>query len=175
MKILCVSQRFYPVIGGSEQLAETYMSFLSKNHDVTVYTSNADDLNSFWNVNGKKAEEIDKQNYKIKRYPILVPSKVSANLYRFPFSTSVPGPFCPQMWEDLLNIKEKFDLIIATSFPYDHIVPAFVASKKYHIPLVLVPHLHLEFPQLYFTGLRLTLLSGSTTIVVNTNSEKQTL
>ena len=175
MKILCISQRFYPVVGGSEQLAETYMSFLSKNHDVTVYTSDADELNSFWNENGKKVEYIEKQNYKIKRYPILIPSKVPENLYNFPFSTSVPGPFCPQMWEDLLNLKEKFDLIIATSFPYDHIVPAFVASKKYNIPLVIIPHLHLEFPELYFTGLRLTLLSESTTIVVNTNSEKQAL
>lgn len=175
MKILCVSQRFFPVIGGSEQLAQTYVNFLSKNHDVTVYTSDADDLNSFWNETGKKVQEIEKPNYKIKRYPILIPNKVPQNLYHFPFSISVPGPFCPQMWNDLLNMKEKFDLIIATSFPYDHIVPAFVASKKYKIPLVIIPHIHLEFPELYFTGLRLALLHGSTNIVVNTNPEKQAL
>ena len=151
------------------------MDFLSKNHEVTVYTSNADDLNSFWNKNGKKTEEIEKQNYKIKRYPILIPDKVTKNLYSFPFSISVPGPFCPQMWEDLLNMKEKFDLIIATSFPYDHIVPAFVASQKYRVPLITLPHLHLEYPELYLTGLRITLLAESAAIVVNTNSEKRAL
>ena len=175
MKILCVTQRFFPALGGAEQAIEKNMDFLSQNHDVTVYTSNAYDLNSFWDENGKTISDFTNKNYNIKRYQILVPYKVPDNLFSFPFTISSPGPFCPEMWNDLINIKEKYDLIIATAFPYDHIIPALIASKKHNIPIIIIPHLHLEFPYLHFTGLKLSILSEATAIVVNTEEEKNAL
>lgn len=175
MKILCISQRFYPSVGGAEQVAKNYMDFLSENHEITVYTTNASDLNSFWNERAKKIVNPISLNYKIKRYEILPAQKIPKEFHVFPFTISSPGPFCPDLWKDLLNLKENFDLIIATTFPYDHIIPAFLASKKFGIPLIIIPHLHLEFPHLYLTSLKLSMLSEATTIVVNTEEEKNTL
>jgi len=162
-------------MGGAEQMIKDYMDFLSKNHEITVYTTNAYDLNSFWDEKGKKIVNPPKLNYEIKRYEIFPPHKIPKEFHDFPFSISSPGPFSPDLWTDLLNLKDNFDLIIGTSFPYDHIIPAFLASKKYGIPLVLIPALHLEFPYLYLTGLKLTMLSDADAISVYTEEEKNAL
>lgn len=175
MKILCVSQRFFPAIGGAEKVAEYLMDFLSQKHEVIVYTSNAIKLDSFWNEIIEPIDNSNDKKYQIKRYSIVQPSKVLEDLYEFPFSIGSPGPFCPDMWHDLLNLEEKPDLIIATAFPYNHMIPAIIAAKKYEIPIIVIPHLHLEFPELYLTGLRITLLHESDLIVVNTETEKRTL
>jgi glycosyltransferase involved in cell wall biosynthesis len=175
LKILCVSQRFFPAVGGAEKVAEYLMDYLSQRHEVEVYASNALKLDYFWDEKSEAVSNADGKNYKIKRYPILQPSKVPESLYEFPFSIGSPGPFCPEMWHDLLNLEKKPDLIIATAFPYNHIIPAVLASKKYEIPLIIIPHLHLEFPELYLTGLRLSLLHEADIIVVNTETEKNTL
>ena len=151
------------------------MDFLSKKHEVTVYTSNAIKLDSFWNNGMEPIDNSSNKNYQIKRYSIIQPSKISEDLYEFPFSIGSPGPFCPDMWHDLLNLEEKPDLIIATAFPYNHIIPAIISAKKYEIPIIVIPHLHVEFPELYLTGLRITLLHESDLIVVNTETEKNIL
>lgn len=170
-----MSQRFYPVIGGAEVILEKYMDFLSKNHNVIVYTTNALSLESFWNSETKKIEVKSPKNYNIKRYDILTPDTIPQNLYQLPFSASSPGPFCPDMWNDLMKMKHKCDLIITSAFPYDHIIPAFVASKKHKIPLIIIPFLHLEYPEYYLTGLKITLLAESDAIVVNTKHEEDAL
>ena len=151
------------------------MDFLSKNHEITVYTTNAYDLNSFWDGKGKKIVNPPSLDYEIKRYEIFPPHKIPKEFHYFPFTISSPGPFSPDLWKDLLNLEENFDLIIGTAFPYDHIIPAFLASKKYGIPLIMIPALHLDFPYLYLTGLKLTLLSDATAIIVYTEEEKNTL
>ncbi len=175
MKILAVIQRFYPAIGGAENLMEQYLDFLSVNHEITVYTSDAIDLSSFWNKKNQQIIETKKKNYTIKRFEILIPSETPSNLFSFPYSISSLGPFCPKMWDSLLNLQDDFDLIIASSFPYDHMIPAFLAAKKKNIPMIIIPHIHLEFPYLYFTAPKLTVLNNSDAIVVNTKTEKNHL
>jgi len=175
MKILCVIQRFYPAIGGAEILMKQYLDYLSLNHDVTVYTSNANHLSDFWNTTKKNTSIDENKNYKIHRFEILTPSNISPNEFTFPFAISSFGPFCPKMWESLLNMDEKFDLIIASSFPYDHIIPAFLASQKFNIPFMILPHIHSEFLYHNFTAQKLSILSNTDAIVVNTEYEKNQL
>lgn len=176
MKILCVSQRFSPAMGGAELLAEKLMDFLSTIHEITVYTTDAIDLNDFWIPNSKKDTSYDiHKNYVIQKFEIVTPSEIDVKLYDFPFSIGIPGPFSPGMWQALLTLGKNYDLIIASGYPYNHIIPAYLASRKFGIPLISIPHLHLEFPEIYFTGLRLAILHDSDIIVVNTNREKKEL
>jgi len=175
MKILCVIQRFFPVVGGAENTIEKLMDYLSQKHEVTVITTDAKSLDSFWEKNIKTVKNTSKKGYKIHRYKILTPNSVPENLFVYPLSISSPGPFCPEMWNDLLNSDEKFDLIITSSFPYDHVIPAFVAAKQNKIPIITIPFLHTEFPEYYLTGPKVAILSESDAIVVKTNAEKQTL
>ena len=69
----------------------------------------------------------------------------------------------------------KFDLIITTAFPYDHVFPAFIAAKKWNIPIIAIPLIHDEFPELFLTGMRLSLLSCADSIMVLSQNEKQLL
>ena len=174
MKILAVVQRFYPAIGGAEKVMEQYLDYLSTNHEITVYTSDALDLASFWN---KKNDEIrnKEKNYTIKRFEVSTPNEIDSDMFSFPYSISSLGPFCPKMWNSLLKLDDNFDLIIASSFPYDHMIPAFLAAKKKNIPIIVIPHIHLEFPYLHFTSPKLTILKNSNIIVVNTENEKNHL
>ena len=175
LKIICAVQRFFPAIGGSEQILEGLMDYLTSRHEITVYTSNAINLESFWNDKLEPVNDLQTKKYAIKRYNVLQPRLVPDDLTRYPLSVSYPGPFCPQMWDDLLNMTNKVDLIITSAFPYDHVVPAFVSSKKHQIPLIIIPFLHLQYPEYYFTGTRLSILNDSDAIVVMTNAEKQAL
>lgn len=178
MRILCVTQRYFPVIGGSEILAKNFMDYMAKKHQIFVYTSNADDVQSFWNKNASKINNFVSYDYPIKRYEILTPSEIKFddnNLTKLPLVFDYPGPFLPSMWNDLITAKIDFDLIFVTAYPYDHVIPAYVASKKWKIPLIILPLIHEEFPELYSTGLRLTMLSNSDAIVTLSESEKRNL
>ena len=175
MKILAVIQRFYPAIGGAENVMKRYLDYLSINHEIVVYTSDALDLSSFWSKKNSQDIDTKEKNYLVKRFKILTPNEIHPTELSFPYSISSLGPFCPEMWDSLLNLDNDFDLIIASSFPYDHMIPAFLAAKKKNIPIIIIPHIHLEFPYLHFTATKLTILKNSDTIVVNTNNEKNHL
>jgi glycosyltransferase involved in cell wall biosynthesis len=175
MKILCVIQRFYPAIGGAENVMKQYLDYLSTNHEIVVYTSDALDLSSFWSKKNSQDIDTKEQNYLVKRFKILTPTEIHPSEFSFPYSISSLGPFCPEMWNSLFNLDDDFDLIVASSFPYDHIIPAFLAAKKKDIPIIIIPHIHLEFPHLHFTASKLTILKNSDIIVVNTKNEKNHL
>ncbi|MDE1725685.1 MAG: glycosyltransferase family 4 protein [Thaumarchaeota archaeon] len=165
-------QRFSPAIGGSEKSIESILDYLSNNHKITVFTTNSLELKSFWDPKAKKVGSFDNKKYEVKRFEIVTPSEIDRKMYDFAFPISIPGPFCPQMWEELANIGSSYDLVIATAYPYDHIIPAYIAAKNNKIPIIIVPHIHLQYPELYFTGLRLGMLCDADAIIVNTNVEK---
>ena len=177
MKLLTVIQRFYPVIGGSEILTKTYLDYLSTNHDVTVYTTKAEDIQSFWNSKAKKIQENPNYDYQIKRYNFLIPTQIKndSKLNKFPIASNYPGPFSPQIWRDLVINKNDFDLYFLTAFPYDHLIPAYVSAKKWKKPIISMPLIHQEYPELFLTSLRLSILDNSDRIVSLSNSEKNIL
>lgn len=177
MRILCVIQRFHPVIGGSEVLAKNLMDHLSKNHSVTIFTTTANDIQSFWNKDiSRIVNYSDYENYEIKRYDFLIPSEIKFDPEsKFFFDRDHPGPFSLTLWSDLVCNKIDFDLIIIVGFPHDHIIPAYVAAKKWKLPLITIPLIHQEFPELYLTALRLTILNNSDRVFVMSESEKKKL
>ena len=176
MKILCVTQRYYPVVGGAENLIKTYLDFLALEHDITVFTSNSLSLDSFWKETNSVIPDT-KLDYPVKRFDVLIPSKIKndKNLQLLPLLSNYPGPFMPDLWIELLTIELKYDLIITIAFPYDHVIPAFIAAKKWDIPIIAIPLIHDEFPELFLTGMRLSLLSSANSILVLSQNEKQLL
>ena len=177
MKILCVIQRYYPVIGGAENLMKDLMDYLSKNHEVTVYTTTAKEIESFWDRNAERITEKIDYKYPIKRFEVVTPVQLKhgKDLEMFYYASSHPGPFSPSLWTELVTKKIDFDLIITASFPYDHVLPAYAASKKWNIPIIIYPMIHQEFIELFLNSIKLTLLENSNAIVVNTLSEKKIL
>jgi len=153
------------------------MDYLSKNHEVTVYTTTAKDIEAFWDSTAETINDEKFKNYPIKRFKIAFPTKIKFDddLNSFYFASSHPGPFCPRLWEELVIKKIDFDLIIAASYPYDHIIPAYVAAKKWKIPIIIYPMIHQEFVELFLNSIKLTMLENSDAVIVNTQSEKKIL
>jgi len=176
MRILCVTQRYYPAIGGAENLIKTYLDFLAKRHDVTVFTSDSLSIDSFWKETKTKSDSKPLE-YPVKRFEVLIPSKIKNddNLKMFSLLSNYPGPLMPDLWKALLAKKLEYDLIIVTAFPYDHVIPAYVAATKWKIPIISIPLIHDEFPELFLTGMRLSLLSTSNRILVLSQNEKKLL
>ena len=177
MRILCIIQRYYPAIGGAEILTKSLMDHLSKNHEVVVCTSNAQDIRSFWNKNTEKISVLNPVQYTVNRYEIVTSRELNTDEYleKFPLASNYPGPFLPQLWNDLVCNPIEYDLIFVTAYPYDHILPAYVAAKKWKIPIVIMPLLHQEFPELYLSSMKLTMLDNADGIFVLSESEKTTL
>lgn len=153
------------------------MDYLSKDHEVTVYTTTAKDIEAFWDSTAETINDDNFKNYPIKRFKIAFPTKIKFDndLDSFYYASSHPGPFCPRLWEELVLKKIDFDLIIAAAYPYDHIIPAYVASKKWKIPIIIYPMIHQEFVDLFLNSIKLTMLENSDAIIVNTQSEKKIL
>jgi len=177
MNILTVIQRYYPVIGGAEILTKDFLDHLSKLHQVTVYTTNAADIDSFWNKDAKKISKSEPMDYEVIRTDFLTPEEIKFDekISKLPFALNHPGPFSPKMWTDFVVDTINYDLIFAISFPYDHILPAYVASKKWKIPLVIMPLIHQEFPNLFLSTHKITMLNNSDAVFVISNHEKKLL
>lgn len=156
---------------------KSIMDYLSKDHEVTVYTTTAKDIEAFWDPTAETINDDNFKNYPIKRFKIAFPTKIKFDndLDSFYYASSHPGPFCPSLWEELVLKKIDFDLIIAAAYPYDHIIPAYVASKKWKIPIIIYPMIHQEFVDLFLNSIKLTMLENSDAIIVNTQSEKKIL
>ena len=95
MNILAVIQRYYPAIGGSENLAKSYLDYLSKNHKVTVFTTTAKEIQSFWYKDLPRLKQNDELDYTLKRFDFLVPIQIKYKKEQnnFPFVNNYPGPF----------------------------------------------------------------------------------
>ena len=116
MKILTVIQRFYPVIGGSENLTKNLMDYMTKKHKITVYTTSADDIQSFWYAESKKIRTTPNLDYEVKQYDFLIPTEIKHNsdLNKLPIISNHPGPFSPKLWNDLVIKKIDFRRIRAS-------------------------------------------------------------
>lgn len=177
MRILCVIQRFFPVVGGAEILSKSLLDFLSDSHEITVFTTNAKEIGSFWNHDGEKITTNEIPNYPVKRFDFLLPDEIKSdeNFEKFSLSSNYPGPFSPSLWNALITKRPNYDLIFVTAFPYDHSIPAFISAKKWKIPIIIMPLLHQEFPELYLTAFRLAMIDNSDSIFVLSKSEKNLL
>lgn len=73
MKVLHVIQRYYPYIGGAEQVFFEIGARLARDGEsVTVYTTNAWDLERFWRAD-KRAIQLENETLDrvyIQRFPI---------------------------------------------------------------------------------------------------------
>jgi glycosyltransferase involved in cell wall biosynthesis len=108
---------------------------------------------------------------------VLTSSELSCDINSpiFQLETNYPGPYSPALWSSLFLNPPDFDIIFVSTFPYDHCLPAYAASKKWNIPIIFLPLIHQEFPELFLNSVKLTMLNNSNAIVVLTKSEKNIL
>src|SRR3954467_10165900 len=167
MHILHIVQLYYPVASGAGRyFAEIGERLAAEGHRVTVLSTDAYDLEYFWNGKRRRVEtpEETHNGVRIMRlpvrripgppivYPIL--RRLMVELSRLPGSApllrrmAMLTPRLPSMRRFFqANAAARFDLIHATNITLDFaILPAFDFARTRGIPFVATPFVHLGPP-----------------------------
>jgi|SRR5581483_9669266 glycosyltransferase involved in cell wall biosynthesis len=164
MKVLHVIQRYYPYIGGAEQVFQQIGARLARDGEsVTVYTTDAWDLERFWRADAR-AVELENETLDrvyIQRFPIeylpFSPVAFPAIKRGMSLSASLPVnalpllfkmarfvPYVPALDAALATTSEHFDLVHTANISLDSsVVAAYQFARRKKIPLVVTPFLHL--------------------------------
>lgn len=158
MRVAHFIQRFPPALGGSESYFARLSRYLvSQGDQVTVFTSQAIDLEAFWSPESRCApagvtveDEVEVRRYSLWRWPgrryllkalSLVPNRLWQCL------TMPANPICPAMWRDAGRLALPFDVVHAAAFPYAWpICCGRRLARRLRIPFLLTPFLHLGDP-----------------------------
>lgn len=164
MRILHVTQRYLPAIGGSEMhLAEISQRLAAEGHEVTVVTTDALDFESIWDARARRIAEpcawID--GVRVLRFPIRY-LPVSTLTYpalrrllwmltRFSWSplqwakrVAQFTPWTPELAAWLGNTEEDFDLVAGMMIVFEPLMSAAqLYAKRRGRPFVIYPLTHL--------------------------------
>lgn len=192
MRCLHLIHRYWPARGGSEKFfIELSERLAADGEEVTVYTTDAMDIQHFWLPGKERVEErtevrggVGVERFKVRRFPkhpqalrVLgkLPGLAPKSLFSFP-SPLVPGMLA-RAWS-----SERFDLVHATALPYDSILyTAHLIAARQGIPLVMSPFFHLgesgndEVSRHYTRPHQLRLVAGADRVFVQTEIEKEFL
>lgn len=157
MKILHVVHGYAPSIGGSQWLVQKLSEHLvdTYNDDVTVFTTNADDLTLFFDhkIAFLPAGTEKHNGVTVRRFPVfnygnrlrMIVASIAYRL-RLPYNdwarTLYNGPI---IWNMTRAIAESHaDVVFATAFPLMHMYYALAGAKRAGIPLIFLGALHTE-------------------------------
>lgn len=202
MKVLHVIQRYYPYIGGAEQVFQEIGVRLTRDGEsVTVYTTDAWDLERFWRAD-KRAVELQNETLDrvyIQRFPI---EYVPFSAIAFPgikramavaASLPIPAPpllfkmarfvpYVPALDDALATTSEHFDLVHAANISLDScVVAAYRFAQRKKIPFILTPFLHLgesddeKVVRFYTLPHQIEMLQRADAVIVMTEREGSAL
>jgi glycosyltransferase involved in cell wall biosynthesis len=192
MRVAHVIHRYPPALGGSEAYFQRLSRHLAdRGDDVTVWTTNALDLESFWSPQGEclPAGNEDDAGIQIRRYPMTARLRGRRWLLK-PLSlvplrwwqclTCTCNPVTLGMWRDAGRPPERYDVVHATAFPYAWpIACGLRLARRLGVPFLLTPFLHLGDPtdpndrtrRQYTSAPFRWLLRSADRVFVQTNSE----
>lgn len=164
MRILHVIQRYWPYVGGSERQFQEFSERLARDgHDVTVFTTDAWDLELFW-ARGKRRIPVSAEQHNgvtIRRFPVqhVAPHwaaypairRVMLTLSDLPFDASALiyplarlTPWVPALQRALETEPLEFDLVAGMNVVFDALLtPAARYARRRGVPYVLHPLTHL--------------------------------
>lgn len=197
MRILHISQRYCPYIGGSElYLQDLSEQFAAEGHEVTVLTTDAWDLDHFWAA-GHRRIDIPEEVHNgvcIRRFPVVrapgpaliypILRRLMVELGRFPHTLPLVRrlaritPRVPALERWLRTTDQTFDIVTTCNITLDFtIVAALRFAERRQIPHVCIPFVHLGEPgnrqivRYYSQPYQIDLLRRSARVLVQTGLE----
>ena len=158
MRVAHFVQRYPPAVGGSEAYFARLGRWLAASSDeVTVFTSDAVDLEALWSPGGRRlpAGTMREDGVEVRRYDLwrmhgrrwllkplsFLPHRTWQAL------TLTCNPISGRMWADAGRGDRRFDVVHATAFPYAFpILCGRRLARRLRVPFVLTPFLHLGDP-----------------------------
>ncbi len=205
MKCLHLIDRYFPTISGSELYFQEIGERLAREgHRVSVYTTDAWDLEYFWSSGKRKIDtrEETHNGVYVKRFPVerlpFAPlaypllRRAMAGLARLPLNTA-PLLFALSRWtprvpalERALDAHdafgERFDIVHAANITLDSIVyAAYRFAQRRRLPFVVTPFTHLGEPgdrrirQYYTMPHQIEMLRRADAVIVQTELEVESL
>ena len=202
MRFLHLIQRYYPFRGGSERYFQAFSErFAALGADVEVVTSNAWDLEYFWDPAAKHidAPEAEENAVRIRRVQVrYLPlprlthraiRRVMAESCRVPFPGRAPllsagsrfGPWLPALRE-ALDECERPDLVNSANIAFESMIAAAGRyARSRDVPHLVTPFLHFGDPddpkvrRYYTMPHQVALLRRADAIMVLTNLEAEFL
>ncbi len=202
MRILHVIQRYWPYIGGSErQLQEFSERLVRDGHDVTVFTTDAWDLDLFW-ARGKRRISVAAETHNgvhIRRFPVrhiaptylaypairrimLILSDLPFDTTRLIFPLAHLTPWTPALATALRRENLDFDLVAGMNIVFDALLePALRFAQRRRVPFILHPLTHLgeesdrKVRRFYTMRHQIRLLCESDAVILQNELEEQAL
>lgn len=194
MRVLHLIQRYRPAQGGSEKFfVEASERLAAEGHSVTVYTTDALDIQRFW-LWGKKRVHVprevlrgvDVRRFRVWTLPWRLHAKAQKVLSAIPGRAakslfSFPSPFVPGMLASI-HTRERFDIVHAAALPYDSILYcAHRIARRQKIPLIISPFFHLgekgndDVSKYYTRPHQMWLVGEADRVLVQTDIEQEFL
>ncbi len=164
MRILHITQRYFPARGGAETLMGEISAYLAaQGHEVTVATTDVLDFEAFWDPGRRRVTEHQavQDGVHILRFPLRylplpgiaypgirrllwllsmvrpLPVALAARLSRF-------TPWVPDLWRWLQKTGESFDLVAGMNICFEPLLEAGLRfARRCGVPFVIYPLTHL--------------------------------
>jgi glycogen synthase len=202
---LHVIQRYYPFVGGSEEYFGVLSAYFAARGDrVTVYTTDAWDLEHFWAANKRRIDWGDEvrehAGVRIRRFAVRRPPlwrlgyPVTRRLMTHLSDLAVPGseatlraagrlsPWVPGLDRTLRKTNERFDLVHTANIALEGVILAAAAyCRRRDVPFVVTPFVHLgeasdrRVRKYYAMRHQLALLRHADAVIAQTARERRFL
>ncbi len=164
MHLLHLIPRYYPAKGGAENhIREISVRLVAAGHQVTVATTDALDVELFWQAGHRRVSESESlvDGVRILRFPVrhLLPTPwaypaMRRSLWLFSLIPFVPiwaacqlarfTPWVPDLWHWLRQTQDPFDLVAGMSICFEPLLEAGLGfARRRNIPSIIYPLVHL--------------------------------
>jgi glycosyltransferase involved in cell wall biosynthesis len=164
MRILHLSPRYWPAVGGAEiHFGEISGRLAAAGHQVTVAATDALDVEFFWNSRCRRIAEpaaehegVQVRRFGVRQLPVagLSYPAVRRLLWALSLARVAPvgllaglarlTPYVPDLWRWLANTDEVFDLVAGMGICFEPLLEAGLHfAKRRGIPFITYPLTHL--------------------------------
>jgi glycosyltransferase involved in cell wall biosynthesis len=186
LNILQVCDRYWPCINGTERyVQESSERLVREGHSVTVYTTDAYDVELFWRRGFRRLSRQEEMHngVRIRRFPVRhLPMHFLSTLAlgmlpwrRLDLALHQPSPLVPEL---MRASPTGFDVVHTASLPYNSILFAgYRLARRSGARLITTPHIHFGEPGsnrvagIYMRPAQRWLLRQSDILVVRTARE----
>jgi glycosyltransferase involved in cell wall biosynthesis len=187
MRVLHVTQRYAPAIGGAEKyIVDLSEELVQRGHEVDVLTSRALDFYTWKNelppferrngVNVYRFRSLQRRPWvwSVLHYGLRNYWRTRARRYE-PLTLFGSGPLAPGLFWSILSRGRRYDLIHLSCLVYSHVTYGYWAAHWRDVPVVVTPHAHAEQEVTYNFSYQRRVMAGADHVIAVTPAEREML
>jgi len=187
MRLMHVTQRYPPAIGGAEKyIADISEELVQRGHQVDVLTSRALDFHTWKNelphsecLNGVQVHRYRSLQrrewvWEMLHFGLRNYWRTRARRYE-PFILLGGGPLSPGIFWAIATRGRDYDLIHLNCLVYSHVAYGYWLARRLGVPVVITPHAHAGQEVTYNIGYQTDAMFGCDHVIADTPAERELL